>query len=260
MNSANPVQLLQAMCVPNEVLHNFPCLPADLDGLLVYGSQARGDAVAGSDLDLIGIVETSRPSTHSGVVNVSYYTLEQLSTGLGTLFGAHLKRDGKILWERDRNLTTILQAMGEVDTQRLLSRVFDMSTLFTCKETDLPRYLPGLLRQARYLLRSCLYAQSIADGNPSFSVRELAIRHNDSRLAQLLASRQEAEPRMDDYERCLLRLSKIVGEFSPNKHGSLEATVVNEWGNPSDVLSMAYMALGTAGEGSDYAEVQRILL
>jgi hypothetical protein len=193
-------------------------------------------------------------------VNVSYYTVEQLSTGIGTLFGAHLKRDGKIVGDESGRLSLAVEKMGEVDTDRLLARALTMSELFTSPERDLPKYLPGLLRQARYLLRSCLYAQAIADCDPCFSVRELAVRHGDPNLARLLASRQPAGATAADLEECLSRLRGIIGEFPPSKHGSLEATVVNEWGQASDILSMAFMALGATGKGSDYAEVEKILL
>jgi hypothetical protein len=254
------VYALAGMDVPPSVLEDFPELPAEVEGLLVYGSQARGDAVPDSDLDVLALVTAPLPSTHFGAVNVSYYTREQLSTGLGTLFGAHLKRDAKVVWDKYRRLTRAVEDMGEVDTDRVFARARSMSELFTSLERDLPEYLPGLLRQARYLLRSCLYAQAIARGDPCFSVRELAVRHGDSRLARLLASRQRSEASAADLEECLSRLRTIIGEFPSSEHGSLEATVVNEWGRASDVLSMAFMALGTTGKGSDYAEVEKILL
>jgi predicted nucleotidyltransferase len=254
------VAALMQLEVPPNLLTHLPDLPADLDGLLIYGSRARGDAVPGSDLDLLALVTTPRPSTYAGDVNVSYYTREQLSTGIGTLFGAHLKRDAKIIWDEHRHLTRAVEEMGEVDTDRLFARALSMSELFTSSEQDLPKYLPGLLRQARYLLRSCLYAQAVAAGSPCFSVRELAVRHDDPSLARLLSSRQPGEATAGDLNDCLSRLRRIVGEFPPSENGSLEATVVNEWGRPSDLLSMAFMALGTTGKGSDYAEVEKILL
>ena len=134
----------------------------------------------------------SRPSTYSGDVNISYYTRAQLPTGVGTAVWCSPQvgresRLGRILGR----LTDAVEAMGEVDTERLLRRALHMSELFTSLERDLPKYLSGLLREARYLLRSCLYAQAIADGRPCFSIRELAARHNDPHLASLLASRQE---------------------------------------------------------------------
>jgi len=63
-------------------------------------------------------VTKPRPSTYAGDVNVSYYTREQLSTGIGTLFGAHLKRDAKIVWDKHGQLTRAVADMGEVDTDR----------------------------------------------------------------------------------------------------------------------------------------------
>ncbi|WP_221632396.1 hypothetical protein [Oryzihumus leptocrescens] len=211
-------------------------------------------------MDLLAMVTTSRPSVNVGNVNVSFYTLEQLSTGVGTLFGAHLKRDAKLLWDEYGRLGPAIEDMGDVDTDRLLARARNMSELFASLEEDLPKYLSGLLREARYLLRSCLYAQAIAAGAPCFSVRELAVRHGDPNLARLLASRQEGESTVDELNECLSRLRSIIGEFPRSRNGSLEATVVNEWGQPSDLLSMAFMALGISGKGSDYAEVEKILL
>lgn len=79
--------------------------------MLVYGSQARGDAVVGSDLDLLALVPTARRSTHSGDVNVSHYTRAQLSSGVSTLFGFHLKRDSKIVWDNNGHLARAVKGL-----------------------------------------------------------------------------------------------------------------------------------------------------
>jgi hypothetical protein len=254
------LKVLRELGVPATLRNDVPALPNDVEGLLLYGSQARGDAVPGSDLDLLALAAVARPTTRVGDVNVCFYSREQLAAGVGTLFGFHLKRDARIVWDVSGHLQRAVAAMGEVDTNRLLARGHLVSELFTNPARDLPKYLPGLLREARYLLRSCLYARAIAEGRPCFSIRALAIRHGDPALVDLLASRQTNEPTLVDYERCLPRLRELVGDFPRSRHGSLEATVVNEWDRPGDLLSMAFMALGTSGGNSDYAEVGKILL
>jgi hypothetical protein len=254
------LESLTRLAVPDELARRVPAMPSDISGLLIYGSQARGDAVPGSDLDLLATIEQSRPSAYSGDVSVSYYTIAQLESGRGTLFGAHLERDAKVLWDPTGELGAILSTMGDVDTERLFYRARNMSQILGCLEMDVPKYLAGLLREARYLLRSCLYARAIAGGDPCFSVREIAQRSADPQLASLLASRQTSEPSFEKLTECISRLEVILGPLPMNPHGSLEALVVNEWENGGDLLSMAFMALGTTGDDGDYAEVDKILL
>ncbi|MDF2918469.1 nucleotidyltransferase domain-containing protein [Microbacterium sp. NPDC086615] len=256
----NSSAALRGVGVPDNIIRDFPRLPRDLMGLLIYGSRARGDSVEGSDLDVLALVPSSRPSKTVGDVSVSFYTPAQLATGIGTLFGAHLSRDAKILWDPSLALRTCIDAMGEVDAARLFVRTRAMSSLFTTPQNDLPKYLDGMLRHARYLLRSGLYAQAIQDGEPCFSVREIADRKRDLSLADLLASRRRDSASRAELDECLSRLCDLTGEFPASKHGSLEATVVNEWGSTGDLLSAAFLILGSSGGGSVYAEVEKILL
>lgn len=260
MVKPNLSKSLRAHDIPRPIARHFPRLPSDVQAVLIYGSRARGDAVEGSDLDVLALVPRPRPSISAYEVSVSFYTAAQLKSGVGTLFGAHLRRDAKIVWDPSSRLTKSVEAMGDVDPARLLARAKAMSSLFTTPGVDLPKYLEGTLRQARYLLRSCLYAQAIAQGDPCFSVREIARRVGDPELVELLASHRRESASLVELESCLARLRSLLGDFPDSIHGSLEATVVNEWEKAGDILSASFLILGSSGAGSVYAEVEKILL
>ena len=235
-------------------------VPSETRALLVYGSRARRDHVAGSDLDLLALVSEPARSVHGGDVSLSFYTEAQLRSGSGTLFGAHLARDAHLVFDPEGVLAACLSSMGNVDTRRLFNRSSDLAQVLGSQSRDLPKYLPGLLREARYLLRSCLYASAIASGDPCFSVRELAERHGDPVLVELLASRPLYAATETDLAECCLRLEALLGPIPVNPHGSLEALIVNEWDRGSDLLAMGMLALGGSNLEFDYAEIKKVLL
>ncbi|MBI5161408.1 MAG: nucleotidyltransferase domain-containing protein [Micrococcales bacterium] len=138
MTRSELVARLTGLGVPEAELNDLPELTATVTGLMVYGSRARGDAVSGSDLDLLALVPAQLPAISVGAISVSFYTSAQLATGISSLFGAHLKRDGMVLFDDDGKLDEALNRMGPVDTKRLLSRVRAMSALFT-----VPRQVVG---------------------------------------------------------------------------------------------------------------------
>ena len=135
-----------------------------------------------------------------------------------------------------------------------------MGKILTCPEMDLPSIWQVFCVRPGTCCVAVSYARAIAEGDPCFSVREIAERNADPSLVSLLASRQVKEPSIDDLTECVSRLEAIVGSLPMNPHGSLEALVVNEWYSGGDLLAMAFMALGIAGGESDYAEVDKILL
>lgn len=235
-------------------------VPDDTLGVVVYGSRARGDAAEASDLDLLALVENQRPSMDCENVSLSFYTATQLASGIGSLFGAHLRRDGRVIFDTNDQLESLVDSLVSVDVKRLFRRLSYFSVIFGSLDHDLPKHLPGLLRMARFFLRSALYALAIEQGRECFSVRELAVRYKDPKLATLLSSRSSSKDSHDTLRECLERLSKIVRPLRENPHGSLEALIVNEWNPESELIAVAMRALGTERVGGGYGDVRKVLL
>ena len=252
--------LRESLSVPLSILDSVPFLPPETEAVLAYGSRARGDYVEDSDLDLLALSTTGGVNLKSGKVSVAIYTLEELHRARGSLFGYHLQRDSIRMYDPERKLQTVVEKFGEVNVGRVFSKARHLGKILSLNESDLQRYLPGLYREARYLLRSCLYAKAIEDGNPCFSVRILAERYGQPRYAEILSAHPRGGISRTDYLFCRQKLAELLGDLEQNEHGSLEALLVNEWGGESELISMALMALGEVPDVGDYAEVKAVFL
>jgi Nucleotidyltransferase domain len=237
-------------------------VPEDTVGLLVYGSRARGDHTPSSDLDLLVIVPRPVGSRTAPKVSVSCYTVEQLRCANGTLFGMHLARDAVAVYDPDETLGSLLASMGQPDPVALLARAKHFSAILDVTADELNLYLGGLVRLARYLLRTVIYAVAIAQGSPCFSVRELAIRFVEPELADLLSSDPSVQsPNTTATFRDLVeRLSSLLGALPSNAYGSLRSLIVAEWADDRDRATLATLAIARRSDGFDYAELPKVLL
>ena len=237
-------------------------VPAEAVGLLVYGSRARADYIQNSDLDLLALVHKPAGSKTYRNVNLSCYTPAQLCGASGTLFGMHIRRDGIVVADAGGDLRALIHALQEPDPLELLSRVRHFSAILEASDTDLSLHLPGLCRLARYLLRTAIYSLALAEGQPCFSVRELAERFAQPELVALLSSDPDvvAEPSSGEFEELRRRLRVAVGAPAPICHRSLESLAVAEWDDDRERSTLAIVAMtGECGE-LDYSELPKVLL
>ena len=237
-------------------------VPIDAIGLLVYGSRARADYVQGSDLDLLALVHEPAGSKTYEQANLSCYTRAQLCSASETLFGMHIRRDGVVVADTNAELENIINSFQDPDPSQLLSRVRHFSAILEASEADLDLHLPGLCRLARYLLRTATYSLALAEGQPCFSVRELAKRFAQPELVALLSSDPDvvAEPSSGEFEELRRRLRVAAGTPVPICHRSLESLAVTEWDDDRERSTLAILAMtGECGE-LDYSELPKVLL
>lgn len=237
-------------------------LPGEAVAALAYGSRARGDHKETSDLDMLTLVDVPCGSRSLGGVNVSCYTVDQLSDARGTLFGMHLRRDGVVLWDPGVLLRPLLATLCDPDPSRLFARLRDLAVMLDVPPCDQTRYASGLARVARYFLRTAIYVQALAAGQPCFSVRELAARHSEPELVALLSSDPAQQGPVDAalVRDLTARLAAVVGPLPANQLGSLRALVVGDWYEHPERAALATLALAGHGQEFDYARLPKVLL
>lgn len=230
-------------------------------GVLIYGSWARGQAHAKSDVDLLVLHGASYVSRQDETLSISHYTPDQLRQADGTLFGMHLARDGIILHDSDNTLRSILGSFEPPDADRLLERVHHLAAVLDVGADDRARYLAGLCKVARYLLRTAIYATALRMGRPCFSLNDLAVLFSQPELPMILSSHDGiyAPPTAGVLEDLRRRLEALLGRLPVNSFGSLQALVVGGLGNDSELSNLATLAIAEDGE-LPYEELPKVIL
>jgi len=234
----------------------------DTLGLAIYGSRARGDFVLTSDFDILQLSVARHGTFKTTRASVSAYTREQILSASRTLFGTHLIRDARVLYDPTGTLTELLGSLEPADPEELIERVRRYSKVLDVSDGEKTNKLEGLVRLARYLVRTAIYAEAMKAGKPCFSVRELAARFDEPRLATLLASNPEitGPPSQEVLAELYARLHLCIGDLPQNSCDTLLSTAVAHWESDRLLATMAIRASGETSEDFDYSDLPKIML
>lgn len=237
-------------------------LAGQFDGLLLYGSWARGDADADSDLDVLALNFRGSTPSRQGRVSLAVYAEADLQGVSGTLFGYHLVRDGMLLLDREARLSNILARIGAPNPKAVIDRIRSLTPVLDVSHEDRAKYIEGLTQVARYLLRSALYAEGLDRGEPCFSVREIADLKQDPDLVTVLSSHEAVRPKADRvvFNDLQARLSSAVGPLLPNPFGDLHGLIEGAWEFNRELSNFATLALSDGTDELPYDELPKVTL
>ncbi|WP_426243086.1 hypothetical protein [Nocardioides sp. LHG3406-4] len=237
-------------------------LAGSMEGLLLYGSWARGDANDYSDLDVLAVGYRGLVPASEGRVSFSSYSADELRAATGTLFGHHLARDGVILLDRDGVLSSVLSEIRPPTAGSVATRIRDLSPVLDVSETDELKYIEGLTKVARYLLRSALYAEALDAGQPCYSVREIAQRREEPELAMLLSSHEGIRPvaSLEVLNDLGSRLAAVVGPLQANPFRTLHGLIEGSWDTNRELSNFATLCLAVDDEELPYDELPKVVL
>lgn len=154
-------------------------------GLMLYGSVARGSAGPKSDVDVLQLTRGKQRGYRIGNYNYSVYTSDFLKeiAAQGSLFMLHLQTDGVILSDPFGMLGDCLACyVPPVDYEPFRVRLRSAVQLLHTDNESYRVKWRQFGRLALFFLRSSIFAKSAEDGQPDFSVEQIALRWRDSRL------------------------------------------------------------------------------
>ena len=183
-------------------------------GLVLYGSRARGDHAAPSDVDLLGLTRGGTPTKRAiGQVSLSSYPLAHVvgRARAGDLFVYHIVSEGKVVYEQGPVFESIVSAFAlRSDYSREIGLASDVGWFLLHHRA---RFLdPQRLNQRMsWCARTMLTAAAANQGLAVFSTAGLAAFAGSEDVAAVISNRRSAadtQELADRFEQILVRFGR----------------------------------------------------
>ncbi len=162
---------------------------------MMFGSVARGESDAGSDVDVLALtgepagaapIDAILPAAFGPRLSVCQYSeagLRRLVAD-GSLFALHLQLEGRILADPEGRLARLFSVPVTIAFAAQREELaMHASTLFA---GDVDPLAPAAHAVARHLLRTAVFLECARAGEPTFSARRAARVLSDETLVPLL--------------------------------------------------------------------------
>jgi hypothetical protein len=237
--------------IPADILSEvFSATCGPSEGLVLFGSFARGDATQESDVDVIQISPERKRSYACGRISVAVYTRAQLfkMARSGDLFAAHIAKEGQVLHGPQTFLSDLQEAfVRRANYQGLRDELRASLPLLDI----LPEHYKARSERydslAQFLLRSWVYSLAADAGEYVFSMQKVAIQLNDPRLLQI---RKLPKQTWSTFRAVVSIAESYFGLTAHNPWATPEAYLVNTGPGLNRILGLRL--LNDAGNLLDY--------
>ena len=199
--------------------------------VLLYGSVARGEQDAGSDVDILEVVESATEPFSQGQIQISPYTLARLQemAARGSLFVRHIVDEAKPLFDPEHILNRLRAAYQEVPDDTHTRELRIASGLLNVSQSYYDDFWPGLHACATFILRSLAYIEARQKGCTSFSMARVHSLLRDARLEHIKHLRESTTSCFPIYCEVIATIESFQKSRAFNRFGSVEALTVNSW-------------------------------
>lgn len=183
-------------------------------GLMVYGSQARGSADPGSDVDVLALVDHDAGAYSVGRVAVTAYTPAHLyaMAQRSSLFILHLKTEGVVLEDASGVLERALAAYVPIEDFEAQRRQIRAAAAALHVHADLfATHGQALARLGIYLLRTALYLDAAEAGHPDFDINRAAAMSGKDEIIKACSLKRATQFGVDDLDLLRRAVNIVLG-------------------------------------------------
>lgn len=219
---------------------------------MLYGSHARGSADDESDVDVLQLVPNGAVAYSVGSVNVTQYLAGQLRAMAqrGSLFVLHLTTEGRILYDPNGELRSILQEYSQPHSyDAMRQEIMVAGSALDTTANDASKYVSSLGPLAIYLLRTVVFSLCAERGVTTFESHKVAAELGDPDLGEVLKLRRQSslEFTTAQIDRIRKKLSGYLGDDLRNRHGSIVALALQSGANPQAQALLSNVLSRSAG-------------
>jgi len=200
--------------------------------LLLFGSYARGDPGAESDVDILQVVPSHRASYRVGPFAFSAYTARHLfrMAEHGSLFALHLVREALEISDPGHILSALrAKFVYPKDCKKLRVELGRALRLLDVDEHGYILRWQKYEMLAVYILRSALYSYAYDSGRLSFSLDKVISVLGRSELGPLVRAAGVGGPNFVRFGQLAKNCGDLLGVDVVNPCKSADALIVDSW-------------------------------